>query len=105
MLTQGIALQRRGTSNYSNGALPAGSTTIVAGGANVNGVVVRTISMSAPANSITDLTDGASAGYFATPTAGNAFYNGPGLIFPPGVAVVVRSTLVNGTAFITYDLL
>jgi hypothetical protein len=98
------APQRRGNTQYGNGTLPSGTTTVVAGGANPRGIIVRTAIIGAVGGSNTSIeTTGAP---FCIVTGANYFtYNGPGYLIPPGLPLLVISSSAGGSVNMSYDLL
>ena len=98
------APQRRGATQYGNGSLPAGTTTVVAGGSNPNGIIVRTAIIGAVVGSNTSIeTTGAA---FCVVAGANYFvYTGMGLLIPPGLPLLVLSASAGGSCNMSYDVL
>jgi hypothetical protein len=101
MLNSISALQRRGLSTYSNAALTT-EQTIVAAGANVSGIIIRTIAGNTTAGQILVLRAGGNSLLLL---ANNTNYIGPGLVIPAGQALTVASSGAAIDMVITYDLL
>jgi hypothetical protein len=98
------APQRRGASAYSNASVATGVTTVVAAGANTNGLIIRTLCCTATptaANLIRAGTIPIIAVYNGAYT-----YEGAGILVPAGQALDIESgSGAAGILYITYDLL
>jgi hypothetical protein len=105
MLNSANPAQRTGLSNFGNASLSTGANTIVAAGANLNGILVRTCLLISPSGGLVDLRNGSLAVYFAASNGALQAYNGPGIVIPPGVALIVNSSIGGGSAYLTYDIL
>ena len=96
-------MQRRGASSYA-GTPPLGTTTLVAVGANTNGIVLRTILLAG--NGTTQFLIAAGVQFIICNAASQFSYIGPGIVIPAGVALTIEvQQAVNGYAAISWDLL
>jgi methionine aminopeptidase len=97
--------QRRGATDYANGALAAGDVIVVAAGSNINGIIVRTAAMVSVAGSNTYIKASTTGIMILAHQATWVDYRGMGLLISPGVALIINSNLAGGQAYLTYDIL
>ena len=100
MITSGQLIQRSGATTYSNAALSAGIDVVTAG-ANINGVIVRTLCWVA-GSSLLIVGRGAQSVLLYS---GTGAYLGAGLLIPPGFALRLASGGGNIDVSMTYDVL
>jgi hypothetical protein len=96
------ALQRRGGTFYTNNSLPIGTTTILAGGSNPNGAIVRTAAVLGT-NTILQSSNGAV--FLGSIGSNWGVYNGPGFLILPGQPLEVFANAAGGGAIVSYDIL
>lgn len=101
MISGASPLSRRGATNYSNAAL-AGNVVVVSAGANVSGIVVRTVAANTSGNLLIVRAGGATLMLLGD-TQRN--YLGPGIVIPPGIALEVSISVGSVDMAMTYDLL
>lgn len=100
----GTPPQRRGTQFSNNPTIGVGATTIVAAGANPNGLIVRTATMISGGASSLDIRDGTVI-MLACGPGQVVSYLGPGLLIPPGAPFAIQSSAAGASAFLSWDLL
>jgi hypothetical protein len=95
-------MQRRGSSNWA--AQPAvGTNNVVSGGANTNGIIVRTVLLTGNGSAQLIVLAGV-VNWLICPTTGYVNYFGPGVVIPAGQALeVIAQSSAAGFAAISWD--
>src|SRR5579859_7753002 len=100
--SSGSGLNQVGGSTYS-GAPAIGTTTLVAGGANLNGIIVRSFVLaSAGAGQACVLYAGAAQ---IGAASANYVWSYAPIMLPPGQALAINNTAAGAGANVSYDIL